>query len=107
MFVGYQTAVHYIMPDKKQLEELVQFIRAHRNSEGHFETLYNKRTEARQTAQVNGSAGDRYATALEEAATTYADVYRKSKAEGGSAWPEFETFVSHFEKAVIKALQTA
>jgi hypothetical protein len=91
------------MPDKNHLQELAQFIREHRSSEGHFETLYNRLKAEQQTVQKSTAEQD-YATNLTEALEKHAATYQQHKETGGSAWPEFENFVSHFEKSVMDAL---
>lgn len=92
------------MPDTKQhLEELVRFIHEHRSNESNFKKLYEKLVEAEGVAQNNGS--QTYAGTLREIKETYAAVYNQKREKGIGAWPEFENFVSHFEKAVTEALR--
>jgi hypothetical protein len=88
--------------EKKPLEDVAAFLREHRSNESNFEKLYEKLRE--ETAREGNSA--KYANELNEAKEK-ADVYRKAKETTGSAWPEFEGFVSDFEMAVTEALKTA
>ena len=89
--------------DKQHLEELTGFIREHRSNESNFNLLYAK-LEA-ETAERNGQAG--YTNSLIEVKEKTADEYHKAKETHGSAWPEFEKFVSDFEKTVTEALREA
>lgn len=96
------------MPDKKHLEAIAQFIREHRNSEGHFQLLYEKLMAEQQAAQQERTAAENsYAASLAEIMEKQASLYQQKKEKGISAWPEFEAFVSHFEKAVLQALHAA
>ncbi|HEX8315227.1 MAG TPA: hypothetical protein VF609_09545 [Flavisolibacter sp.] len=84
--------------DNPHLQEVAAFIKEHRSNEGNFEKLYAKLEEETGNATTNGlhnSIND---------IQTKADEYRKAKENGGTAWPEFEKFVSEFEKAVMKVL---
>lgn len=90
------------MPEKQHLEELAQFIRAHRSSEGHFQALYDRL--AAELKAIHSAEENDYTTALAEAAEKHAAAYRQSKDTGSTTWPEFENFVTHFEKAVMQAL---
>jgi hypothetical protein len=84
---------------KVQLEEVTAFIREHRSNESNFEKLYAKLEE--QTREDNKT----YTSQLLEIKEKSAEEYRKAKETGGTAWPEFEKFVSEFEKTVIDALK--
>ena len=84
--------------DKKSLEETAAFIRERRSNEGNFTAIH----EALQK-ELNGAGGD-YKTVLQEVAEKQVAEYRKAKEKSGQAWPEFESFVSAFEKAVIEAM---
>jgi hypothetical protein len=94
------------MAAKQQLEELAAFIRAHRSAESNFEVLFQKLTEAcnAEAAENGDAAQDDYLNLLQEARDKYAQTYRESKEKSTSAWPEFENFVTHFEKGVTGAL---
>ena len=84
--------------DKAQLEELAAFIREHRSSESNFELLVNKLNEA--------SNGDNHLAApLSEIKEKLIPPYEKAKEAGGTAWPEYEKFVSEFEKTITEALR--
>lgn len=84
---------------KEQLEEVVAFIREHRSNENNFEKLHAKLQE--ETKKEDAT----YTTQLKEVGEKSAAEYRKAKETGGTAWPEFEKFVSEFEKTVIDALK--
>jgi hypothetical protein len=97
------------MAAKQQLEELAAFIRAHRSAESNFDILFQKLTEAcnAEAAEGGEAAQNGYLNLLQEARDKYAETYRQSKEKGTSAWPEFENFVTHFEKGVTGALHHA
>ncbi|HYO21336.1 MAG TPA: hypothetical protein VER36_02955 [Flavisolibacter sp.] len=84
--------------DKAHLEEVAAYIREHRSNEENFEKLNAKLKEE----AVNNTPG----LSMQDIQTR-ADEYRKAKETGGSAWPEFEKFVSQFEKAVVEAIREA
>ena len=86
------------MMNDNHLEGLKQFIRDHRNSESNFDLLLNKLDEEIK----NGNTDLGYKQALQEIKTKQASEYSQAKQTGGSAWPEFENFVSAFEKSLIK-----
>jgi len=94
------------MATKQQLEELAAFIRSHRSAENHFEALFQKITEVCDAEQKeNGKAEpNAYLQGMLEAKDKYATAYRQSREKSGTAWPEFENFVTHFEKSVTGAL---
>ena len=85
--------------DKAHLEEIATFIREHRSNESNFEKLYAKLEEETN----NEGAGEAYRTTLAEVKEKSAAEYRKAKETGGTAWPEFEKFVTEFERAAIEA----
>ncbi len=89
------------MNEQQQLEEVISFLREHRNNESHFETIYAKLEE-----ECNkGYSGElqSYKDSLQELKEKEADAYRQMKETGGTAYPEFEKFTSGFEKAVTAA----
>jgi hypothetical protein len=94
------------MATKQQLESLSTFIRAHRGAENHFEALFQKLTEVcdAEQAEAGNAAQNEYLHALLETKDKYAAAYRQGREKSGSAWPEFENFVTHFEKGVTGAL---
>lgn len=75
----------------------LQEIREYRSSESNFETLCALLTEAKDRAKQNNEA---LAKELAEVDETYVSTYQKAKETGGSAWPEFEKFVTAFERAL-------
>lgn len=94
------------MADKKHLEELARFIREHRSDEANFERLYHKLEETYTTLQKSDTQpkDNGFAENLHKILETQAATYKQNKEKGISTWSEFETFVTHFEKAVIEAL---
>lgn len=87
-------AVH--SPDK-----FLQLIREQRSSESNFDTLYQTLQAATKAAEENNDTT--LAAELKEADEKYAAEYKKAKESGGSAWPEFEKFVTQFERALTSA----
>lgn len=87
--------------DKTQLENLAAFIREHRSSEGNFEKIYAKLEE------VTNDEDAEFAASLSDIKEKTVPPYQKAKEVGGTAWPEFEKFVSEFEKTVTEALKKA
>lgn len=83
------------------LNDLQQFIRAHRSNAANFSTL-----AAKLDAELNNAtSGDAYHAALAETKEKYAAAYAEALEKGGTAWPEFETFIAHFERSVVAALK--
>jgi hypothetical protein len=82
-------------------DEYLQLIRAQRSSESNFDTLYQTLEAAIKAAEENNNSA--LAKELKEADETYAAEYKKAKESGGSAWPEFEKFVTQFERALTSA----
>ena len=79
-----------------QIRDTLLFIRDNRGNEASFEDLYQKLLD--ELRDENSSSA--YREKLEEIKEKQAEVYRQAKDTQGSAWPEFENFVSEFEKAV-------
>jgi len=77
-------------------EEIMNFIRQYRSNETNFEKLYLKLEEELLDKDVDTE----YVASLLELKEKQAVTYRQAKKEGISAWPEFENFVSGFEKTV-------
>jgi hypothetical protein len=92
---------------KTYFEDLLHFIRENRSNESHFETLREKLTAACKDATDNPADENSYVSKLQEALEKHAPAYKQKKENGISAWPEFENFVTHFEKAVTEALHEA
>ena len=89
------------MPNmKNHLEEVAAFIREHRSNEANFEKLYAKLTTETDAAD----ADENYRKCLLEVKEKTAEAYKVAKENGGTTWPEFEKFVSGFEKAVMEAI---
>ena len=87
--------------NKKHLEEVLAYIRQHRGNEANFEALYTKLVEEcdLNTAYVN------YKKNLEDIKEKQAEAYRQTNKTNGTAWPEFENFVSEFERAITAAMK--
>jgi len=83
---------------KEKLEDLAAFIRENRSSEGNFEKLLAKMEDA-----ATDNETKEVLKITPEDIRTKADEYRKAKETGSTGWPEFEKFVSEFEKAVMEA----
>ena len=86
---------------KEQLEDLAAFIREHRSSESNFEKIYAKLEE------VTNDGDTEFKAAVSEIKEKSVPTYGKAKESGGTAWPEFEKFVSEFEKTITEALKKA
>jgi len=84
----------------KHLEEVAAFIKEHRSNEAAFEKLYSRLNEE---SEMPGS-DDAYKNNLLEVKEKSVEEYRKAKEINGTAWPEFEKFVTGFEKAVLQAM---
>jgi hypothetical protein len=85
--------------DKAHLEEVAAFIKDHRGNEADFALLYKKLVE-----ESTGNGEPDYQQTLAEIKDKAAEEYKTAKERTPSAWPEFEKFVTAFEKAVLKAL---
>ncbi|MDB5250873.1 MAG: hypothetical protein JWP27_42 [Flaviaesturariibacter sp.] len=82
------------MPDQQHFEETAAFIREHRSNELNFEKLAARLEEERR-AGLDPELGP--------VMETEGAAYRQARETRASAWPEFERFVSAFEKAVLAA----
>lgn len=81
--------------------EFLQQIREQRSSESNFAALHQTLTAAIATAEKNNDTA--LAAGLKEVEEKYAGEYQKAKEAGGSAWPEFENFVTHLERTLTAA----
>ena len=79
-----------------QFRDTLLFICDNRGNEASFEDLYQKLLDELRDEESSSA----YREKLEEIKEKQAEVYRQAKDIQGSAWPEFENFVSEFEKAV-------
>ena len=84
--------------NKDHLDEVLQFTKAHRSNEANFEKLLSKLEEE----AGNAENSQQYTKALQEIKVKQAEEYRQAKATAGTAWPEFENFISAFEKAITE-----
>lgn len=92
------------MPDQKeQLEDFLEFIRERRSDESHFSELHTKLDEVIATLSNNGNA--EVVDRLKEVKEKQATAYTKAKENSGTAWPEFEKFVSQLEKSATANLK--
>lgn len=82
-------------------EEIMQNIRAHRSSESNYAALQEELDRA--IAASKQASSESLAGELQEVKEKYAAEYEKAKETGGSAWPEFEKFVTQFERALTNA----
>lgn len=84
------------------LQKTIAFIREYRSNEGNFDRLYKKLEE-----EADSSTDENYRNSLQEIKEKWAEEYRSQKESVNGAWPEFEKFVSEFEKTVLNASKTA
>lgn len=83
------------------IEQIMQTIRDNRSSESNYTLLQQ---ELDKTIAASRQAGNPDVTKdLEDVKEKYAAEYEKSKEAGGTAWPEFEKFVTQFERALSQA----
>ena len=83
------------------VEQIMQTIRENRSSESNFAILQH---ELEKTIAAARQAGNNELSAdLQDVKEKYAVEYEKSKETGGTAWPEFEKFVTQFERALSNA----
>ena len=82
-------------------DQIMQQIREQRSSESNYAALLQllDKTLASPATATDAS----YRDALQEVKEKYAAEYEKAKDTGGTAWPEFEKFVSQFEKALLNS----
>ena len=86
---------------KAHLEGVMDFIQQYRSNEINFEKLSQKLDEEIGT---DGAEGE-YVSDLTEVKEKAAQTYRQAKETSGSAWPEFEKFVTGFETAITNVLK--
>lgn len=77
--------------DTPDAQQLLALLREHRGNEANFQQI----NEA-VTAGISGGL-----TPLQEVQDKYAETYTKAREQGGSAWPEFERYVSELERCLI------
>lgn len=95
---GIKTKRKYMLQNQEHFEALKDFIRQHRSNESNFSVLYQKlEEEIRSTANNNSDA---YHTCLLEIKEKQAANFTTAQENNGTAWPEFEQFVSEWEKAI-------
>lgn len=82
-------------------ESLLQTIRDHRSSESNFEVISQTLRAALRMAEENNHSS--LAHSLKEIEEKYGTEYQKAKETGGSAWPEFENYVTQLERELTAA----
>lgn len=87
-----------IMATQQSPDELLQFLREHRSSEGNFDKISQELETHIRTAQEQNKPA--LAQTLQEVKEKYGDTYCKAKETSGSAWPEFEKFITQLELAL-------
>jgi hypothetical protein len=85
-------------------EEIMQVIRENRSSESNFNTLLEQLEKATTWAQQENNS--ELATELHEVKEKYVPEYQKAKDNAGTAWPEFEKFVTQFERSLTKTAKS-
>jgi peptide-methionine (R)-S-oxide reductase len=94
-------ASHTMPASPLPIEQIMQTIRENRSSESNYALLQQ---ELDKTIAAARQAGNPDVTKeLEDVKEKYAAEYEKSKETGGTAWPEFEKFVTQFERALTQA----
>jgi hypothetical protein len=83
------------------LEEIQQTIRNNRSSESNFSLLVAELDKAIAASESSGQSN--LATDLKEVKEKYAPIYLEAKESSGTAWPEFENFVTQFERCLTEA----
>ena len=89
--------------NKHHLEELLAFIRQHRSNDANIDKLRAKLNE-----EIEASAHHHeYVQALRDIKEKQIEEFHQSRKEGSTTWPEYEKFVSAFERAITEALRSA
>jgi hypothetical protein len=83
------------------IEDIMLSIRELRSNEENFNTLYQKLEKTINLAQQAGHHS--LADELQETKEKQAAEYSKAKEATGNAWPEFEKFVTQFERSLTTA----
>ncbi|WP_121353826.1 hypothetical protein [Flavisolibacter nicotianae] len=89
------------MPDNQSPDDFLEQIRELRSSEGNFEAICQLLTSATKAAEASGNTA--LSAALNETREKYAAAYEKARETSGTAWPEFEKFVTELERALTGA----
>lgn len=85
---------------EEQLQVLQEFLRSHRSNEANFAAISQKLDEALSQA----GDGTEFFDALEETKEKYGAAYATARENNGAAWPEFENFITHFERGIVAAI---
>ncbi|MDQ3279252.1 MAG: peptide-methionine (R)-S-oxide reductase, partial [Bacteroidota bacterium] len=83
------------------VDQVMQAIRENRSSESNFATLQQILDKAIADSQQGGS--ESLTSNLQEVKEKYGAEFEKAKETRGTAWPEFEKFVTQFERALTEA----
>ena len=92
------------MPTQDHYKEVMEFIRQHRSDESNFDKLYSK-LEGEIQMDGDENTSDEYTKNVREIREKQAEEYRQKKEKTGTAWPEFEKFVTQFEKSLTEAMK--
>jgi hypothetical protein len=82
-------------------DEQKAFLREKRGSEAHFDDLLNSLHKA--IAAAEAQQDSQTANQLKEVSEKQVPAYTTAKQNGGTAWPEFEQFVTAWERALMQA----
>jgi hypothetical protein len=88
-------------PSRQELEQTLAFIREHRSNEANFDQLKAKLDESIGQAPE----GSEYYTALTEVREKQIAAYSEAKENGGTSWPEFEKFITEFERSITAVMK--
>jgi hypothetical protein len=86
-------------------EEIRQVVRDNRSSESNFDLIVQQLDKSIALAQTENKSA--LAGELQEVKEKYAAEYEKVKETGSTAWPQFEKFVTHFERTLTQAAKDA
>jgi hypothetical protein len=96
--------IQKIMPEQTaQSTAFMDFIKEHRGDERHFEKIYNKLNETILEKDKQTEAD--YLNSLNEVKEKQAEAYKQAREKTGSAWPEFEKFVTELERAITASIK--
>jgi hypothetical protein len=87
-------------PSREHLQQTQDFIRQHRSNEANFSLLQTKLEEELTAAKPNKE----YYEALLAVKEKQLAAYTEAQKNRDSAWPEFENFITSFERTIAGAL---
>ena len=88
------------MSNGNDLQHITDAIRENRSNEGKFDLLCQYLQEA--IAMAEKQNNQLLHNNLLEVQDKYAIEYMKAREERDSAWPEFEKFISQFERSIME-----